>query len=110
MLTYKAGSAGGEVVQVGPKPPGTDCSVCEHRQNMPLDKRTFVCVACGMKLDRDVNESRNILGCGIVVAGRNMKPPVYPGMSGSICRRHVVRSLGQGAERYAELPVEHRST
>ena len=60
-LTYKAESAGGEVVRVSAKHTSTDCHACGHRQPMPLGAREFACGGCGVVTDRDVNAARNIL-------------------------------------------------
>lgn len=37
------------------------CSACGHRQKMPLSEREYVCSACGVILDRDVNAARNLV-------------------------------------------------
>ena len=51
----------GEIVQIGRfEPTSKTCSNCNHKQNMPLSKRTFKCKNCGLKLDRDFNASINI--------------------------------------------------
>ena len=100
MLTYKAESAGGEVVRVNPHHTSTDCSVCGHRQKMPLNKRVFDCEGCGVSIDRDVNASRNILQRGIAQAGWAMEPLAPPGASESVRNHHVAASAGQDAERY----------
>ncbi len=37
------------------------CSNCGYRQKMPpLVRRTFECPNCGLKIDRDLNASRNL--------------------------------------------------
>ena len=36
------------------------CSNCGHRQNMPLDVRTYICPDCESEIDRDLNASLNI--------------------------------------------------
>jgi len=41
------------------------CSSCGNKQDMPLDKRVFKCNSCGLKLDRDINASINILAAGL---------------------------------------------
>jgi len=41
------------------------CSSCGNKQDMPLDKRVFRCNSCGLKLDRDINASINILAAGL---------------------------------------------
>ncbi len=37
------------------------CSICGHRQKMPLEERTFNCGSCNLSIDRDLNASINIL-------------------------------------------------
>ncbi len=37
-----------------------DCTVCGHRQAMPLWKRTYRCGNCGLVMDRDENSAVNI--------------------------------------------------
>jgi putative transposase len=46
------------------KPTTQICHLCHHRQQMPLDMRTFICGGCGNVEDRDVNSSYNILEAG----------------------------------------------
>ncbi|MYD76253.1 MAG: IS200/IS605 family element transposase accessory protein TnpB [Gammaproteobacteria bacterium] len=100
MLTYKAESAGGEVVRVDPKHTSTDCSVCGHRQKMPLEKRVFECGGCGVVMDRDANASRNILQRGLALAGWDMRPLASPGASENVRERYVAGLPGQDAEQY----------
>ena len=64
MLQYKAANAGGEMIFVDPKYTSQDCSGCGHRQKMSLDKRTYHCSKCDLKLDRDHNAAINILTKG----------------------------------------------
>jgi putative transposase len=61
LLSYKAESAGMEVIEVNPKDTSKTCSDCGNIQEMPLSKRTFLCDRCGMQKDRDYNASINIL-------------------------------------------------
>ncbi len=107
MLTYKAESAGGEVVRVAPHHTSADCSVCGHRQKMPLHKRQFDCGGCGVSLDRDVNASRNILKRGCLLAGWEMgQESALPGASENVRKDAMVNAgsnsgkTGQGAEQY----------
>lgn len=37
------------------------CNRCNHRQKMPLNKRTFKCENCGNEIDRDLNASINLV-------------------------------------------------
>ena len=61
ILSYKAESAGMEVIEVNPKDTSRTCSNCGNIQDMPLSERTFLCNRCGMHRDRDYNASINIL-------------------------------------------------
>ena len=60
MLEYKAWKAGIRHVRVDPRRTSTTCSVCGHRQAMPLHMGVFSRRRCGLELDRDVNAARNI--------------------------------------------------
>ncbi len=60
MLEYKAWKAGIRHVRVDPRRTSTTCSVCGHRQAMPLSVRVFSCRRCGLEMDRDVNAARNV--------------------------------------------------
>ena len=46
------------------------CSGCHSVQEMPLNKRVYICPVCGMVMDRDLNASRNILRIGLRTLGR----------------------------------------
>lgn len=59
--TYKAESAGKRVVLVDPKNTSQECSNCHEMVNKPLAVRVHDCPFCGLKCDRDVNASINIL-------------------------------------------------
>ncbi len=60
MLTYKAESAGAEIVVVDPRHTSQDCSGCGQRVEKSLAVRIHRC-ECGTVLDRDVNAARNVL-------------------------------------------------
>ncbi len=100
-LSYKAASAGGEVLRVAPQHSSTDCHACGHRQAMPLSAREFVCIGCGLVTDRDVNAARNILQRGISLAGWEIDSPSRPGASEDVLPNYVAGLPGQGVERYA---------
>ena len=36
------------------------CSSCGHQQKMPLNRRTYKCSECGMKMNRDLNAAKNL--------------------------------------------------
>ena len=61
MLGYKASSAGCQVVGVDPRGTSQACSMCGNKEDIDLSVRVFNCPKCGLKLDRDINASRNIL-------------------------------------------------
>ena len=63
-LSYKAESAGGKVVKVNPKNTSQKCSGCGKIAKKTLAIRTHKCNNCGLKIDRDINASINILTIG----------------------------------------------
>jgi len=60
MLEYKCLRFGKELYRIDERYTSKDCSVCGHRQDMPLWKRTHRCGTCGLVIDRDVNSAINI--------------------------------------------------
>jgi putative transposase len=60
ILQTKAENAGREFTKTPAAYTSQTCSVCGHRQQMPLKTRTFVCGECGCTLDRDHNAAINI--------------------------------------------------
>lgn len=63
-LILKAEEAARCVVKVPPAYTSQTCSVCGHKQNMPLSVRVYECEACDTVLHRDHNASLTILGLG----------------------------------------------
>jgi putative transposase len=62
---WMATKLGKELVQINRwEPTSQMCHLCQHRQQMPLNMRTFVCGGCGNVEDRDLNASHNILEAG----------------------------------------------
>jgi putative transposase len=59
---FKAEWAGREFVKKDPRYTSQTCSVCQHRQKMPLWLRVFLCEKCQYQEDRDINAAINILG------------------------------------------------
>ncbi len=57
-IVYKAKLHGVPVVFVNPKGTSRTCSKCGAKGK--IKGRTFICSKCGLKLDRDLNASRNI--------------------------------------------------
>ena len=64
MLSYKAESAGMEVIEVNPQYTMQDCSSCGNRKSVDLGEKTYICNRCELHIDRDVNASINILKRG----------------------------------------------
>ncbi len=50
-----------KVIKVDAMNTSKECSNCGSIQDMPLSVREYNCVRCGMRLDRDINASINIL-------------------------------------------------
>ncbi len=63
-LILKAEEAARCEVKVPPAYTSQTCSVCGHKQKMPLSVRVYDCEACETVLHRDHNASRTILGLG----------------------------------------------
>lgn len=61
MLKYKCQWYGKDLVFVDERNTSKTCSRCGHLQSMPLWKRTYRCVECGLVKDRDENSAVNIL-------------------------------------------------
>ena len=61
--TYKAESAGKQVILVNPQNTSQICSDCGNTVKKSLSVRTHRC-SCGLVLDRDINAAINILRLG----------------------------------------------
>jgi len=63
ILADKVEETGQRVIKGNPAYTSQDCSRCYKRTlvKLELKDRTFICVFCGLELDRDVNSARNIL-------------------------------------------------
>ena len=61
VLTYKAEDAGMRVDPVEPKDTTRRCSACSAIRDISLGERTYSCMVCGLRIDRDINAARNIL-------------------------------------------------
>ena len=77
--TYKAESAGRAVLLVNPRGTTQECSRCGQVVPKDLSVRIHVCPSCGLKIDRDLNASLNILARGLASIGR--RPVEAPGFS-----------------------------
>ncbi|GCE29751.1 transposase [Dictyobacter alpinus] len=61
MLTYKCQLFGKELQILDERDTSKMCSQCHTLKPMPLWKRTYCCVECGLVMDRDENSAINIL-------------------------------------------------
>lgn len=86
-LEYKLKLYGGKLVVINRFFPSSKlCSGCGNKtDSLSLSTRTYVCEACGMSLDRDINAAINILAAGLAVtacgpegSGDGRKPKVKP--------------------------------
>jgi putative transposase len=69
ILTYKAESAGGQVIRINPHFTTQRCSKCGEYVQKSLSVRTHICPSCGYVADRDVNAAQNILRAGARPSG-----------------------------------------
>ena len=86
-LNVKAEEAGREVIEVNPHGTSQMCSGCGAVVRKDLSVRIHDCPFCGLRVDRDVNASRNILRLGRSLQG------VAPLVEG---RRRSAKSMRQG--------------
>lgn len=61
ILSYKAESAGREVIEVNPHNTSQICNECGNTVPKTLNERWHCCPVCGCSIHRDVNAARNIL-------------------------------------------------
>ena len=71
LLQYKAESAGCVAVGVNPQYTTMTCNNCRNVQRIFLLQRTFLCEKCGLRIDRDINASKNILERALNLEGSN---------------------------------------
>lgn len=62
MLSYKAESAGKELIEVNPAYTSQTCHNCGNIEKKKLSDRWHNCAICGYSIHRDVNAAKNILG------------------------------------------------
>ena len=66
ILEWKAELYGREIIRVNPKDTSKTCSNCGYvNHELKLSDRVFKCPVCGLKIDRDLNASINILKKGM---------------------------------------------
>ena len=73
--TYKAESAGRVVLRVNPRGTTQECSGCGTVVPKDLSVRVHDCPHCGLKLDRDLNASLNILARGLASLDSGPRSP-----------------------------------
>ena len=78
MLEYKCDWYGRDLIVAGRWfPSSKTCSDCGHQIGaLPLSIREWVCPACGVRHDRDINAARNIRAAGLAVqaCGDGVRP------------------------------------
>jgi putative transposase len=79
MLKYKCVLYGKDLQFIDERNTSKMCSGCQHLQAMPLWKRTYCCVECGLVMDRDDNSAVNILTRFLARLGPHT-PPVECGV------------------------------
>ncbi len=66
ILEWKSELYGREIIRVNPKDTSKTCSNCGYvNHELKLSDRVFKCSVCGLKIDRDLNASINILKRGL---------------------------------------------
>ncbi len=92
--TYKAESAGKEVVLVDPRNTSKQCSKCGYiKESLKLSERIFHCDSCGIEIDRDINAAINIRNRGLKRVGRGT-PEVTPVEIGALLKATPVAEAG----------------
>ena len=76
LLSYKAASAGGQLICVDPKYTSIKCSCCGKNVPKKLSVREHNCPFCDLKLHRDHNAAINILHSNKIPLGRRESTPV----------------------------------
>ncbi|MCK9597214.1 transposase, partial [Candidatus Pacearchaeota archaeon] len=71
LTSYKAESAGRNMILVNPRYTSQQCSQCNTIVKKALSERTHRCPQCGLIMDRDENAALNILALGINGLGAN---------------------------------------
>jgi len=64
MIAYKEEESGGQLIKVNPRNTTQLCSQCGEIVEKNLSQRIHDCPHCGLKMDRDLNASKNILRIG----------------------------------------------
>jgi putative transposase len=106
MLTYKAVSAGGQVIAVAPQGTSQQCSRCGATVRKDLAVRQHQCPACGLTLDRDVNAARNILARALASCAARTEPSVNSPALARCSREAPDLSSGESSRQW---PADARS-
>jgi putative transposase len=71
MLAYKCERSGARLVLVNPAYTSQTCSQCSHcAPENRKSQAVFLCVACGLTINADINAALNILAAGLAVIAR----------------------------------------
>jgi putative transposase len=66
MLRYKAERAGGQFAAIDPRGTSIACSACGDQVPKDLSQRMHECPRCNLRIHRDLNAARNVLGRAVV--------------------------------------------
>ena len=117
---YKAAEAGRACLLVNPRGTTQECSGCGTVVPKDLSVRVHDCPHCGLKMDRDLNASLNILARGLSSLGRASGPKsslIYRGEQSPNSQHTamlldellLIRQSPKGLELIAKVPEEIRA-
>ena len=103
ILEWKAELYGRKIIKVDPKDTSKQCSRCGYiNHDLKLSDRVFKCPACGLKMERDLNASINILKRGLEQiapsSGQDeymremvaIKQPIRRTLSAGVCQKRGI--------------------
>jgi len=75
-LTYKAQKKGKKIIRISEKNTSKRCSFCGKKEYRYLSERIIHCDKCGLKIDRDINASINIMQRFLAIHSLSQKRPL----------------------------------
>ncbi|MHA1308334.1 MAG: RNA-guided endonuclease InsQ/TnpB family protein [Candidatus Heimdallarchaeota archaeon] len=75
-LTYKAQKKGKKIIRISEKNTTRRCSYCGEKEYRKLFERVIECEKCGLKIDRDINASTNIMQRFLAIQSLSQKRPL----------------------------------
>ncbi|WP_289688242.1 RNA-guided endonuclease InsQ/TnpB family protein, partial [Dubosiella newyorkensis] len=95
-LEYKCAQRGKKLTVIKRfEPTSKKCSHCGHvKTKLALSERTYICEACGMVMDRDLNAAINILAAGSASEAENGRgESARPALPADLCEASTRQSL-----------------